>query len=429
MNEILEQTRAFVEEMNLSNSVLHKKEVLRRHPEVQKMLFYVYNPFKQFYVTSANIKKNSHLIATAENEDIFDLLDVLSTRVVTGHAALARINKFILDNKEYEDLIYKILDKDLECRVKADIINEIYPALIPTFSVALAESYKDVKDKVDLIKDGYYASRKLDGCRCIASIDEEGDITFLSREGREFHTLNVLKEELQKLNLKNVVFDGEICLLDDKGNETFQGIMSAILRKDYTIPTPKYLVFDFLTYDDFYNKTSSTTFSDRHKQLSSVLSVYTGSVIDVLKQTRIETAEQFVALSDEAKDKKWEGLILRKDTVYKGKRSRDLLKVKEMQEAEYIVKDIEVGPFRIVVDGVETTVETLSAVTIEHKGHQVSVGSGFTIEDRKKYYASPELIIGKEITVSYFEETVNKDGKPSLRFPIFKFNHGDRRSV
>ena len=44
----------------------------------------------------------------------------------------------------------------------------------------------------------------------------------------------------------------------------------------------------------------------------------------------------------------WEGVMLRKDAPYKGKRSNDILKVKKMHDEEYIVKDIEYGPFRIV---------------------------------------------------------------------------------
>jgi DNA ligase-1 len=69
----------------------------------------------------------------------------------------------------------------------------------------------------------------------------------------------------------------------------------------------------------------------------------------------------------------------------------------------------------------------MSAVYIEHKGYSVKVGSGFTIEQRQHFYKNPQDIVGKEITVQYFEETKNQEGGISLRFPTFKYLYGDKR--
>jgi DNA ligase-1 len=38
-------------------------------------------------------------------------------------------------------------------------------------------------------------------------------------------------------------------------------------------------------------------------------------------------------------------------------------------------------------------------------------------------------IVGKIITVQYFEETKNQDGGISLRFPTVKVVHGDQREL
>jgi DNA ligase-1 len=69
----------------------------------------------------------------------------------------------------------------------------------------------------------------------------------------------------------------------------------------------------------------------------------------------------------------------------------------------------------------------MTAVNIEHKGYQVSVGSGFSLDERYYYYENPEELVGKEITVKYFEETKNQQGGISLRFPTVKTIHGDKR--
>jgi DNA ligase-1 len=66
---------------------------------------------------------------------------------------------------------------------------------------------------------------------------------------------------------------------------------------------------------------------------------------------------------------------------------------------------------------------------IRHRGHTVRVGSGFSIEQRQEFYKNPKKILGKQITVQYFEETENEKGGISLRFPTFKILHGEARDI
>jgi DNA ligase-1 len=121
--------------------------------------------------------------------------------------------------------------------------------------------------------------------------------------------------------------------------------------------------------------------------------------------------------------------MLRADKPYKGKRRKDLLKYKNFNDEEYEVVDVEMGPFRYVLNGREHEENMLSCVMINHKGYSVRVGSGFTIDQRQEFYQNPKKILGKIITVQYFEETKNQDGGISLRFPTFKILHGSERIV
>ena len=82
-------------------------------------------------------------------------------------------------------------------------------------------------------------------------MDENGKCSFYSRQGKTFDTLDVLKKEIESLELYNMVFDGEVCIVDENGVEDFQGIMKEIKRKDHTIENPKYKVFDYLMLDEF----------------------------------------------------------------------------------------------------------------------------------------------------------------------------------
>jgi DNA ligase-1 len=150
--------------------------------------------------------------------------------------------------------------------------------------------------------------------------------------------------------------------------------------------------------------------------------------LSVLGQELIKDDDHFAEWTGRANEYNWEGLMLRANEPYKGKRSKDLLKYKSFFDDEYKVVDVEMGPFRYVKNSAEHEETMLSCVTIKHKNHDVRVGSGFSIEQRQDFYKNPKKILGKIITVQYFSESENQDGGISLRFPTFKYLHGDKRT-
>ena len=345
---------------------------------------------------------------------------------MTGHAAIGAINYFVSKNLEYKDLIYNIIDKDLKIRTGAKVINKAFPGLIPEFNVALAQNYDGKCDW----NDSWYASRKLDGVRCLAVVDEVGKCTLYSRMGKEFTTLNKVKEAIEATNIINTVFDGEICLIDKDGNEDFQGVMKQLRRKDHQIENPTFMIFDGIYKPDFDKGKSKIKLSDRLSTLRTWLHDHNSrnpnqSTLRYLDQAQITDGRHFDMWGQMASDGNWEGFMLRKDVGYEGKRSKNLLKVKTFHDAEYEVLDAEFGPMAVVRDGKEKQETMLSQVWIEHKGYKVKVGSGFNQEQRIKYMN--ESIIGKTITVQYFEETKNDKGGISLRFPTVKHIYEQKR--
>ena len=182
----------------------------------KQILFYTYNPFYQYFVTPASLEKryNDDLgKAGKKYRDLFQLLDDLRYRKVTGHTAIQAVNDFVYEFEQYKDLIYKIIGKDLEIRMGDSLINKIIPNLIPTFDCALAANFEDVD--VDFVTDKWFASRKLDGCRCLVIVNSTGNVSCWSRQGNQFETLEKVEQAVKKMSLKSVVFDGEICLVDD----------------------------------------------------------------------------------------------------------------------------------------------------------------------------------------------------------------------
>ncbi len=418
----------FVEASNATNSNSDKLEVLKTYTQYEsvcKALNYTYDTYKQYGVTSANCKKNSDLMGHPNTYgSIFTLLDDLNNRVCTGHTAIANVNRFVHENYIYKDLIFNMIDRNLKTRSTASMINKVKPGLIPTFDVALAKAFDEKTQKKVIWEDRWFVSRKLDGVRCLTVIDANGEPKFFSRQGKEFLTLDNLKTDIKALGLKNTVLDGEVCILNETGDEDFAGIIKEIKRKDHTIATPFYWMFDMLDMQDFNSKTSEVTFGQRIADLNALfntskLKLYSPLLIGVLPQ-KIGNDQVFSEMMAESKAGGWEGLMLRKDSTYKGKRSNEILKVKQMFDEEYIVVDLENDVHRVIVDGAEVEEEMLKNVIIEHKGNRVHVGSGFSHEQRRHYFANPNEILGKQITVQYFEESQSKSGEYSLRFPVIK---------
>ena len=428
----LSELDIFIEQMRDTSSSLEKIEILKQQSDfIKKVLEYTYNPYKQYHLTSKTLIKNKDIVEKSGYFDLFYLLDALNKRSITGHEAIAYVNSFIgsLDLRQ-KDLIYKIIDKDLEIRAGAKVINKAFPGLIPEFNVALAQNYEPkLASFGENVDETWYASRKLDGVRCLAVVDVNGTCTLYSRMGKEFTTLNKIKYAIEATGIINYVFDGEICLLNEDGNEDFRGVMKELRRKDHQIENPTFMIFDMIHKTEFDKGKSTDILSERLQTLRTWLGprYETKETLRYLGQHAIIDERHFDIWKQLAKDDSWEGFMIRKDTFYEGKRSKNLLKVKSFYDAEYEVLGWDVDQHEVVRDGKSVSMTMLSQVWIEHKNHIVKVGSGFSQDQRLQYMDGS--IVGKTITVQYFEETKNQDGGISLRFPTVKQIYDNERDM
>ena len=413
--------RGFIEEMKATSSTNAKKEILLKYDSafLRRVFEYTYSPFKQYHVTSDNLKKRADL-SFDNYDDLFSMLDDLNERRVTGHSAIQAVNGFIAKYQEFADIIYDVIDRNIKTRATSTLINSVLPGTVPTFEVALAEKFESAEKKVDFDSGMWWASRKLDGVRCITVIDEAGQIKFFSRQGKEFLTLDNLRQDLMQLGLRSKVLDGEVCIMRESGLEDFQGIIKEIGKKDHTIETPKYYVFDLLDLSEFSSGTSQITLSARLVMLNAFLVEAGLKFAEPLPQFKLVDREHFEKVAADATEMGYEGIMIRKDVGYEGKRSKNLLKVKKMHDAEYEVTGLEMGTHRVIENGREVEEEMLKAVFVQHRGNQVRVGSGFSLEQRRHYFQNQNDILGKTITVQFFEETTDQHGNHSLRFPVIK---------
>ena len=433
----------FINELRATNSRLEKEAVLNKYWQrddfkeiLQKLFHAVYDYDKQYYITSANILKKDltqqGLFFGKNYSYVWDLLNDLSNRVVTGHNAIIAVQQFLKNKKQEEKQIYlDIIDKDLKCGLSEVTINKICGNIIKTYNVALADKFDPKKHILD---NNWVIERKLDGVRCNV-INKDGIIKCYSRQGKEITTLGNLIKELEGRLPNNTVLDGEVCLVDKNGLESFQGIIKEIKRKNHTIENPLLLAFDYLTLEAFESKKGTLKYTDRMEMLKEWYSLQNWDTQNkVAKHISIVNYERYSPevlqrWNEMVKKYNWEGLMFRKDVGYEGKRTSSLLKYKMFMDEEFKVLGVEEGDAQEVINGVAHKIKCVGSLIIEYKGCKVNVGTGLSLEQRKRWYQHPEEIIGKQITVKFFEPTQAQDGRWSLRFPVLKTVYENERDI
>ena len=120
-----------------------------------------------------------------------------------------------------------------------------------------------------------------------------------------------------------------------------------------------------------------------------------------------------------------EGVILKNhDSLWVAKRSPDLVKMKDIHEA-----DLEIIGF---VEGTGKNEGRLGAMVVQDKSGEVevSVGTGFSEEQREAIWKSRNSLIGKIVAVQY-NAKINSKGKDkaSLFLPVFVEIREDKDAV
>lgn len=454
---LLDDIQIFIKDMNSSNKLSIKLNKLADAKHLKTLFKYTYDPNIKYHISSSSIIKRNAELKTQDMdytgkkyEKLYELLEYL-TKTNSSHESRDSVLYYISKYPKYKTLIYTIIDKKKKLGInigKSSII-KVFPGLFIEFDVALGESFENAKKQFKKSLDNgdvWYISRKYDGVRCILKCSgtwANPVIKTFSRYGKSLKTLNVVinyvkdyviravkliyqneHTHIASSNMLDIVLDGEIIVEDKKGHEDFTTTVGDIRRKDYNMENPRYKVFDILTHDEFSKKKSVSLFSERLNSLNKLLDKVstlepTVEIISVISQY-IYNDKTFSNLLDESTQNNWEGLMLRKDSKYKGKRSKDIIKVKKGGSKELKVIEITSSTKKILENSIMVEQPILGAVVVENdyddKIIKVHVGSGFSDQQRLDWYKNPNKIIGKTIRVNYMQE----EPTGSLRHPTFK---------
>lgn len=418
----MENILSIVKELQADSSKLGKEAILKReinNVEFKQFIKYVLDPMYVYGIQNKKLKKYLGKTDKATDfEDIFQVFEYL-LKNNTGRDEDARlvasfIDKFSEDSNELTDFYVLSITKKLRMGIDSTVNKAWGKGFLNKFEVMLAKDFYKESHKVEGKE--FVLTEKLDGQRSLF-FHENGQVKTFSRSGQPIVGLFEIEEEIKQL--PEGVYDGELLIKNEylyKDRDVLQETLK-ITRKDGEKAGVNFWVFDFLEHEEFQNGQSERSYlsrrnliSLRYKEMKHI------HLLPILYRGKDTTVIPDLLSELEAEGK--EGLMLNLDKPYVCKRTDSLLKIKTMNTFDEVCTDI--------FEGEGKYKGMLGGVTVVYKGYHLKIGSGFSDEQRKLYWDSPELIVGKLIEVQYFRESSNAEGGLSVSFPVFKMIRDDK---
>jgi len=435
----------WIKELAESDSRIHKEKVIEKalmasklgSADAQAFLFncyQAYNPFYTYYIKQLPAAEPGHTGRANPWPRFWGLLEALRTRSYTGYAARDQLldirDQF--DSDEWNLVCTPVISKDLRCGISEKTLNKVLSKTqyrIPVFSCQLAQDSTDRPAKMKGIK---RLEVKLDGVRVLAVVTRN-NVTLYSRNGKEFMNFPQIAEAIEDAQLEipagGIVLDGEIV------GESFQQLMRQAHRKhDAETSGMVYHVFDIMGLHEFKEGHCNRSQSKRLEWLEKVcqrrfaqttcLRIMSGIEVD------LDTAEGHDVMNRYAQDcvaEGFEGIMIKNlDAPYECKRSDSWMKWKPT-----ITVDLNIVGFE---QGTGRNSDRLGAIicegTDDDRNIRVNVGSGFSDDDRQRFWDTRDTLLDNIIEVEADAVTQNQDGTYSLRFPRFVrfrgFEPGDK---
>jgi ATP-dependent DNA ligase len=305
------------------------------------------DPYTVYYVNKFKMPKPGGAMAdmdAAVDKFLTTVLVPLSAREVTGNDAKTLVESaFASMNAAMQKWCQRILLKNLRVGVQESTVNKVWPNLVKSFAVALAQTLKSEFTRgegIKILDKVTYPVRvepKLDGLRCIA-VKKDGEVTFFTRNGTRLETLPRIQKVLEDAKYDNVVLDGEA--MGDDWNESASVLMSRKDKKDDG--NIFYNVFDAMPLADWVAQESTMTYADRCKlALETVLATveFEGKAcVRLVPHITAQNEDQLKTFFAKCMNEGYEGVMLKRmDTAYEWDRSKNILKLKPCVTYEGIV--------------------------------------------------------------------------------------------
>ncbi len=257
----------------------------------------------------------------------------------------------------------------------------------------LLNPYVEKEKNAIIIKFPCLIQPKINGVRATVSLDDNGNIQILSKEGLKYNIPHI-EEEFKKLpftfiedgKVIDLIYDGELYI----HGEPLQNIASAVKSNNMFSTNITFECFDLIIPND-------TNFK-RIKRLRGFLDNRILSTINRVKTYMVFTDKQVQSTTDTFIAKGYEGSILREpNALYQaGKRPMTMVKLKRIISKEFKITDI-------VPQDKDPELGMYQCITPEGEYFNVTA----TLSNGKKEYLlfAKHEFIGKMLTCEFYEYT------------------------
>jgi DNA ligase-1 len=301
------------------------------------------------------------------------------------------------------------------------------------FDKTSAAFRKQYKDEEALHKAGWVAQPKYDGVFGMACIREElMQSRMLSRTGEDYtlqcqHIVQSLWDAL--MHVRGTGWYGAVVLGEVWHPELPQPTISGDFRRHRPAPHLIFMANDLLPMAaDGMAASTKRRYSDRHEDLcATFVALRSREPVQVARTAILSGADKATIMSEArayVKRGGYDGLILRDPNAgyYRGlAKNGEIVKVKPSLTLDLRVVGIE--------EGLGKHAGRLGSITVEYRGVQTRVGTGFTDADRIAYWPWRLLlgdhldIIGKIVEI----EAMGLTDAGALREPRFKGVRFDKK--
>ena len=374
--------------------------------ELKELLVYAYDSFKVYGIKNLkfSLNDNTEYNPTLHKEFI-NILEMLQHTNVND-VVRSKVKDFLEKcPKLQQDIYYKILTKDLTIGITAKSVNKAFKGLIREFKLMKADAFTDQNLDRKLV-----VQPKFDGYRCL--IVKDGDTIISYTSSGKVIPLKTIEKELSKVE-GSFVLDGELVSTSRTGTST---VCNRLIKGNNTVDDDVliYNVFDFINFTEFVSGVYKEVYNDRLENLDTFGYDNDFNHIRITKSYITTNTEEVMNLYKSARKNKEEGIMIKDlDYPYELKRSQGMLKLKALNSCTLrIVNFVEHSKKK----------NTLGAFTCvsEDEAICVSVGGGFSDEEREVFWKDKDKLINTCVEVLYNEIQYTKDRELFLFLPRFK---------
>lgn len=421
--KILEQLRA-------TSSRLEKEAILKKNEKndvLKRVIFLALDPYTQFYQ-----RKIPQYISAKKNQadsldSVLDSLNVLSTRQSTGNEAIAFLTKLLSSLTEDDAKVLEcVIQKDLDCGVQESTANKIWKDLIPSFPCMLASAFD--QKLIDKVQFPALVQLKMDGMRFNAIVDAKTKtVEYRSRNGKEVQIDNWLMDEAflamaKNIGMANVVFDGELLVVDEDGKpldrKTGNGILNKAVKGTISEAESKQVratIWDVIPLLYFRQGKCDVDYETRLATVVVAIDHLGGNLkhlVSVVETTIANDLANAQKLFETYHAAGQEGIILKtRDGIWEDKRAKHQIKFKGELECDLLCVGWE--------EGTGKNKGKLGALVLTSSDGKINVSVGTGLTDEMRSTLTSKMVEGKIVTVKYNARINNKKGEDSLFLPVF----------